>query len=65
MRQCPRCGRASVADGTCPLDGAPLEEEPDGRDVAVHQALLHGGSVVQLGGGALGAAEGIAAVVRF
>jgi peptide chain release factor subunit 1 len=64
--QCPHCGRASADGGKCPLDGAKLEEEPDGADLAIHQTLLHGGSVIRLGPGALGdQAAGIAALLRF
>jgi peptide chain release factor subunit 1 len=42
--QCPRCGRASTSDGSCPLDGAELELRDDAVDVAVHQTLAHGGT---------------------
>ncbi len=41
---CPQCGRAQTEPGSCPLDGTELEEG-DGLDLAVHQALVHGGSV--------------------
>ena len=47
--QCPRCGRASTADGSCPLDGTRMEARPDGLDVAVHQTLAHGGTVRAVG----------------
>jgi peptide subunit release factor 1 (eRF1) len=63
--QCPQCGRASADGGKCPLDGTKLEEEPDGADLAIHQTLLHGGSVVRLGADGLGDAAGIAALLRF
>lgn len=63
--QCPECGRGFVADGTCPVDGLALEERPDGADVAVHLVLAAGGDVLQLGAGALRAADGIGALLRF
>jgi peptide subunit release factor 1 (eRF1) len=62
---CPQCGRAYADGGKCPLDGSRLEEEPDGADLAVHQTLLHGGSVVRLDAGALGDPARIAALLRF
>ena len=43
--QCPACGRAQMADGSCPLDGTTLERRDDGLDLAVHQTLSHGGTV--------------------
>ncbi len=43
--QCPDCGRASLADGTCPLDGTKLEPRHEGIELAVHQTLAHGGGV--------------------
>ena len=43
--QCPHCGRAQVADGSCPLDGTTMESRENGVDLAVHQTLAHGGSV--------------------
>ena len=43
--QCPRCGRAALADGTCPLDGTRMERRSEGLDVAVHQTLTHGGTI--------------------
>jgi peptide chain release factor subunit 1 len=64
--RCPQDGRAFAEGGTCPLDGADLERVEDGGDLAVHQTLAHGGTVVRVGAGALGpAAEGIAALLRF
>jgi peptide chain release factor subunit 1 len=42
--QCPACGRASLAGGSCPLDGTELEHRPDGLDLAVRQTLVHGGT---------------------
>jgi peptide chain release factor subunit 1 len=64
--QCPRCGRASVNDGSCPLDGTRMELRPDGLDVAVHQTLAHGGTVravgQQLG---LEPVEGVGALLRY
>jgi peptide chain release factor subunit 1 len=43
--QCPACGRAQMADGSCPLDGTTLEPRDEGLDLAVHQTLSHGGTV--------------------
>jgi peptide chain release factor subunit 1 len=43
--QCPACGRAQRANGSCPLDGTTLESRKSGLDVAVHQTLMHGGTV--------------------
>jgi peptide subunit release factor 1 (eRF1) len=63
--ECPQCGRASADGGSCPLDGAKLEERDDAADLALHQTLAHGGDVVRLGAGALGDAKGIGALLRF
>jgi peptide chain release factor subunit 1 len=63
--QCPQCGRASAEAGECPLDGTTLEQVSDGADLAVHQTLANGGTIVRVGSGALGDADGIAALLRF
>jgi peptide chain release factor subunit 1 len=42
---CPRCGRAQVQNGSCPVDGTTLESRESGLEVAVHQTLVHGGTV--------------------
>ena len=42
---CPECGRASASAEKCPLDGTTMERNEDGADLAVHQTLLHGGTV--------------------
>jgi len=63
--ECPQCGRASADGGSCPLDGSKLEERDDAVDLALHQTLAHGGSVVRVGAGALGGAKGIAALLRY
>jgi peptide chain release factor subunit 1 len=63
--QCPECGRVSADGGKCPLDGTKLEEQPAGADLALQQTVLHGGTFVQFGPGALGEATGIAALLRF
>jgi peptide chain release factor subunit 1 len=62
---CPECGRASADGGKCPLDDAKLEPAPDAAELAIHRAIEHGGSVVRLGGGALGDAAGIGAILRY
>ncbi|HSU38244.1 MAG TPA: Vms1/Ankzf1 family peptidyl-tRNA hydrolase, partial [Polyangiaceae bacterium] len=65
--QCPRCGRASVDDGACPLDGTAMEERADAADVAIHQTLAHGGTALALDRERpeLGRVEGVAAILRF
>ena len=65
--QCPRCGRASLAGGACPLDGTRMEERDDGADLAVHQTLAHGGTVRALPRERvdLAPADGIAALLRY
>src|SRR2546421_1538090 len=42
--RCAACGRASIEEGSCPLDGTRLERAA-GLDLAVHQTLAHGGAV--------------------
>ena len=64
--QCPRCGRASTLDGSCPLDGTRMEARPDGLDVAVHQTLAHGGTVRAVGQRRdLDPVEGVGALLRY
>ena len=63
--ECPQCGRASADGGSCPLDGAKLEERDDAVDLALRQTLAHGGTVVHVGAGALADGKSIAAVLRF
>ena len=63
--RCPECGRASADGGKCPLDGTKLEERADAADLAIHQTLANGGTVVRVGAGALADADGIGAVLRF
>ena len=43
--QCPACGRAQRAGGSCPLDGTTLESHESGLDLVVHKTLVHGGTV--------------------
>jgi peptide chain release factor subunit 1 len=64
--RCPACGRASTLGGKCPLDGTTMERSDDGLDLAVHQTLVHGGTVwavrhVQ----DLDPVEGISALLRY
>lgn len=61
--RCPQCGRGAAEAGSCPLDGTPLEEH-DARDVAIHETLAHGGTVLTVGGDLLGG-EGVGALLRF
>lgn len=63
--ECPECGRASADGGSCPLDGTKLEQRDDAVDLAVHRTLAGGGSIVRVGGGALGEARGIGALLRY
>jgi peptide chain release factor subunit 1 len=64
--QCPRCGRGSFDGGSCPLDGTELDRHEDALDLAVHQVLAHGGSVLAVREAPnLGPVEGIAALLRF
>ena len=62
---CPQCGRAYADGGKCPLDGTKLEQRDDAVDLAIHQTILHGGTVVRFGAGALADADGIGAILRF
>jgi peptide subunit release factor 1 (eRF1) len=62
---CPQCGRASADGGKCPLDGTKLEEREDAVDLAIHHTVLHGGTFVRFGAGALDDADGIGALLRF
>jgi peptide chain release factor subunit 1 len=64
--RCRECGRASAEAGDCPLHGATLEPVEKGLDLAVHQALVHGGTVwVAEHSRDLDPVEGIGAVLRF
>jgi peptide chain release factor subunit 1 len=64
--ECPSCGRASAEGGSCPLDGAELEEREHGLDLAVHQTLAHGGTVCSLSARHdLEPVEGIGAILRY
>ena len=64
--QCPKCGRASLSAGSCPLDGTRMEESDHGLDLAVHQTLGHGGRVWALRRRQdLEPVEGIGALLRY
>jgi peptide chain release factor subunit 1 len=64
--QCPRCGRAQLTDGSCPLDGTTLELHDGGLDLAVHKTLAHGGTVhVVRDGHDLEPVGGVGALLRF
>jgi peptide chain release factor subunit 1 len=64
--RCPACGRAAAAGGTCPLDGTTMERGADGLDLAVHQTLVHGGTVWALQHARdLDPVEGIGALLRY
>jgi peptide chain release factor subunit 1 len=64
--ECPACGRVSSEGGACPLDGTHMEERKEGLDLAVHQTLAHGGTVLALRERQdLEPVEGIGALLRF
>ena len=64
--QCPQCGRVSAEGGACPLDGTRMEERDDGLNLAVHQTLAHGGSVLALRHHQdLEPVEGVGALLRY
>ena len=64
--RCPACGRAAASEGSCPLDGTQLEPVNEGLDLAVHQALAHGGAVWAIRHHEdLAPVEGIGAMLRF
>lgn len=64
--QCPACGRVALEGGKCPLDGTSLEEDGDGLDLAVHQTLMHGGTVWAVRHHRdLEPVEGIGALLRY
>jgi peptide chain release factor subunit 1 len=64
--RCPRCGRVAVEDGKCPLDGTSMERSDEGLDLAVHQTLIHGGSVWAVQHRRdLEPVEGIGALLRY
>jgi peptide chain release factor subunit 1 len=64
--RCPACGRLTVDEGKCPLDGTTLERCEDGLDLAVHQALAHGGTVWAVRSHHdLDPVEGIGALLRY
>ena len=64
--QCPQCGRVSAEGGPCPLDGTRMENRDDGLNLAVHQTLAHGGSVLALRSHLdLEPVDGIGALLRY
>jgi peptide chain release factor subunit 1 len=64
--QCPRCGRVALEDGKCPLDGTSMEHSEEGLDLAVHQTLVHGGTVWAVQSAHdLEPVEGIGALLRY
>jgi peptide chain release factor subunit 1 len=65
-RECPKCGRAELDTPECPLDGTPMKERDSGFDLAVHQTLLHGGTLLAVRYSVdLRPAEGIGALLRY
>ncbi len=64
--RCPACGRLAASDTKCPLDGTAMELCDDGLDLAVHQALAHGGTVLAATHTHdLEPVEGIGALLRY
>jgi peptide chain release factor subunit 1 len=64
--ECPQCGRGSITNGNCPLDGTRMEKRPDGLDLAVHRTLEHGGAVwLAQHSEDLAPVEGIGALLRY
>ncbi len=64
--ECPKCGRAQVENGSCPLDGTAMEANEHGLDLAVHLTLAHGGTVqVVRVRRDLDPVEGIGALLRY
>jgi peptide chain release factor subunit 1 len=64
--RCPACGRLAAEPGTCPLDGTRMEERNEGLDLAVHQTLSNGGTILPVTTAAdLGPVEGIGALLRY
>jgi len=64
--ECPACGRVGIEGGACPLDGTQMEHRDDGLDLAVHQTLAHGGTVLALSQRQdLEPVQGIGALLRF
>ena len=64
--RCPACGRVSAREGSCPLDGTRMETSDKGLDLAVHQTLVHGGTVWAVQHVSdLDPVEGIAALLRY
>jgi peptide chain release factor subunit 1 len=64
--ECPACGRLASEGGSCPLDGTQMEERKEGLDLAVHQTLAHGGTVLALRERQdLEPVEGIGSLLRF
>ena len=63
--ECPKCGRAQLEGGDCPLDGTPLEPD-EGLDLVVRLTLANGGSVVPLSHRQdLAPVGGIGALLRY
>jgi peptide chain release factor subunit 1 len=64
--RCPACGRLAAEAGTCPLDGTRMEERAAGLDLAVHQTLSTGGTILPVTATPdLDPVEGIGALLRY
>jgi peptide chain release factor subunit 1 len=64
---CPRCGWLASGEGTCPVDGEPLEPTKDLREHAVERALAQSAEVLVLRchGAELESRGAIAALLRY
>jgi peptide chain release factor subunit 1 len=63
---CPKCGRAAIAEGNCPLDGTRMEPHDAAIDLAVRQTLSHGGTALAVQHGRdLDPVEGVGALLRY
>jgi peptide chain release factor subunit 1 len=65
-RECPKCGRGELEATECPLDGTPTQQRESGFDLAVHQTLAHGGTMLAVRYSVdLRGVEGIGALLRY
>jgi peptide chain release factor subunit 1 len=62
---CPECGLLQTEAGSCPVDGARLEERGDLTEQAVHAALEQDAEVFTVETPDLGPLGGIAALLRY
>jgi len=66
VHRCPACGRLQLDGGSCPLDGAELEQSDEGLDLVLHQTLQRGGSACPIATRPdLDPVGGVGALLRF